>query len=83
MRNFGLAWWGKPKNFSRVTPEATGITGIRAHARQGTPEVGLVLVMPAAQAVTQLQKINAPFSSSTGRPDGYHLGITVTNLDTK
>jgi len=48
VRNFGLAWWGKPKNFSRVTPEAAGITGIRAHARQGTPEVGLVLVMPAA-----------------------------------
>jgi hypothetical protein len=56
VRNFGLAWWGKPKKFSRVTPEAAGITGIRAHARRGTPEVGLVLVMLAAQAVTQLIK---------------------------
>lgn len=56
VRNFGLAWCGKPKNFSKVTPEPTGITGIRAHARQGRPEVGLILVMPAAQAVTQLKK---------------------------
>ncbi len=59
---------------------AAGITGIRAHVRRGRPEVGLILVMPAAQAITQLKKTNVPFSFSIVIPDGYHPGITVTNL---
>lgn len=80
MRNFGLAWWGKPKKFSPVTPEVAGITGIRAHSRRGRPEVGLTLVMPAAQAVTQLKKSVHHFSFYTVIQDGYHPGITVTNL---